>query len=52
MILHTKPVVTWGPKLRKYADNSGNPIGKASLKAFYDKNKRQANNDELTAILF
>ena len=37
-----------GPEARKYADNSGNPIGKASLKAFYDKNNRHAENDELT----
>ena len=37
-----------GPEARKYADNSGNPIGKASLKAFYDKNNRHAKDDELT----
>ena len=37
-----------GPEARRYADNSGNPIGEASLKAFKSKHNREANQSELT----
>ena len=37
-----------GPEARKYADNSGNPIGAASVRAFEAKNGRAPNADELT----
>lgn len=38
-----------GPKARKYADESGNPIGSASIEAFIKKNKRKPNQKELTS---
>ena len=37
-----------GPEARKYADNSGNPNGAASIRAFEAKNGRAPNADELT----
>ena len=37
-----------GPKARKYADNSGNPIGEASVLAFKEKYGREPNEKELT----
>jgi hypothetical protein len=37
-----------GPEAREYADNSGNPIGAASIRAFEAKNGRAPNADELT----
>ena len=37
-----------GPKARKYADESGNPIGSASLKAFREKFNRDPNPNEKT----
>ena len=38
-----------GAKARKYADDSDNPIGKASEKIFKIKNKREATKDDLTS---
>ena len=37
-----------GPEARKYADESGNPIGSAAKKAFKEYMGRDPNNDELT----
>ena len=37
-----------GPEARKYADNSGNPIGKASVLAFKEKYGRNPKKNELT----
>ena len=37
-----------GPEARKYADNTGNPIGKASIKAYKKKYNKQPNKDEAT----
>ena len=37
-----------GPEARKYADESGNPIGTAAKKAFKEYMGRDPNNDELT----
>ena len=37
-----------GPEARKYADNSGNPIGSAAKKAFYHKYGRHATDEDLT----
>ena len=39
------------PEAREYADNSGNPIGAASVRAFEAKNGRAPkNSDELTLV--
>ena len=37
-----------GPEARAYADRSGNPIGKASERAFKEANNRDPRPDELT----
>ena len=37
-----------GPEARKYADESGNPIGSAAKKAFKEYMGRDPNDDELT----
>ena len=37
-----------GPKARAYADRSGNPIGKASIKAYKAKTKKSPKNKDLT----
>jgi len=37
-----------GPKARKYADSSGNPIGRASEKAFKQNYNRKVKNNEKT----
>ena len=37
-----------GPKARKYADSTGNPIGKASKKAFKKFKKQQKQNSKIT----
>lgn len=37
-----------GPEARKYADESGNPIGSAAKKAFNEYMGRDPNDDELT----
>ena len=38
-----------GPKARKYADNSGNPIGKASVNAYKAKTGKKAKKKDLTS---
>ena len=41
-----------GPKARKYADNSGNPIGTAAKKAFKAHKKRERQRSRFNTLVY